>query len=130
MSVCCTDGPSASIQRACMCTLGVESRRPRPVSVLSLPQDCSATRAGRVQVDYALLRGGRALPAAIDWRDRGVITPVKNQVSVVRSTGTHWRQHTVYDRIDAAATINFSTQFGAATIRERRLFRSARVQAE
>ena len=44
---------------------------------------------------------------------------------------------TVYDRIDAAATINFSTQFGAATyysraasIRERRLFRSARVRAE
>ena len=37
---------------------------------------------------------------------------------------------TIYDRIDAAATINFSTQFGAATIRERRLFRSARVQAE
>ena len=31
---------------------------------------------------------------------------------------------TVYDRIDAAATINFSTQFGAATIRERRLFES------
>ena len=37
---------------------------------------------------------------------------------------------TIYDRIDAAATINFSTQFGAATIRERRLFRSAQVQAE
>ena len=33
-------------------------------------------------------------------------------------------QHTVYDQIDAAATINFSTQFGAATIRERRLFES------
>ena len=32
------------------------------------------------------------------------------------------KQHTVYDRIDAAATINFSVQFGAATIRERRLF--------
>ena len=32
---------------------------------------------------------------------------------------------TVYDRIDAAATINFSTQFGAATIRERRLFESS-----
>ena len=32
--------------------------------------------------------------------------------------------HTVYDRIDAAATINFSMQFGAATIRERRLFES------
>ena len=32
--------------------------------------------------------------------------------------------NTVYDRIDAAATINFSTQFGAATIRERRLFES------
>ena len=31
---------------------------------------------------------------------------------------------TVYDRIDATATINFSTQFGAATIRERRLFES------
>ena len=31
---------------------------------------------------------------------------------------------TVYDRIDAAATINFSTQFGTATIRERRLFES------
>ena len=37
---------------------------------------------------------------------------------------------TVYDRIDAAATINLITQFGAATIRERRLFHSARVQAE
>ena len=37
---------------------------------------------------------------------------------------------TVYDRIDAAATINFSTQFGAATIRERRLFRSARVRSD
>ena len=32
--------------------------------------------------------------------------------------------HTVYDRIDAAATINFSKQFGAATIRERHLFES------
>ena len=32
--------------------------------------------------------------------------------------------YTVYDRIDAAATINFSTEFGAATIRERRLFES------
>ena len=31
---------------------------------------------------------------------------------------------TVYDRIDAAATVNFSTLFGAATIRERRLFES------
>ena len=31
---------------------------------------------------------------------------------------------TVYDRIDTSATINFSTQFGAATIRERRLFES------
>ena len=31
---------------------------------------------------------------------------------------------TVYDRIDAAATSNFSTQFGAATIRERHLFES------
>ena len=36
----------------------------------------------------------------------------------------------VYDRIDAAATINFSTQFGAATIRERRLFLLAWVQAK
>ena len=34
---------------------------------------------------------------------------------------------TIYDRIDTAATINFSTQFGAATIRERRLFHSALV---
>ena len=32
--------------------------------------------------------------------------------------------NTVYDQIDATATINFSTQFGAATIRERRLFES------
>ena len=40
------------------------------------------------------------------------------------------KYYTVYDRIDATATINFSTQFGAATIQERRLFRSARVQAE
>ena len=31
---------------------------------------------------------------------------------------------TVYDRMDAAATINFSVQSGAATIRERRLFES------
>ena len=31
----------------------------------------------------------------------------------------------VYDRIDAVAAINFSTQFGAATIRERCLFESA-----
>ena len=31
---------------------------------------------------------------------------------------------TIYDRIDAAAAINFSTQFGAATIREWRLFES------
>ena len=29
--------------------------------------------------------------------------------------------NTIYDRIDAAATINFSMQFGAATIRERHL---------
>ena len=35
--------------------------------------------------------------------------------------------NTVYDRIDATAT---STQFGVATIRERRLFRSAWVRAE
>ena len=41
---------------------------------------------------------------------------------------THARTHTVYDRMDAAATINFSVQSGAATIRERRLFRSERVQ--
>ena len=32
--------------------------------------------------------------------------------------------HTAYDRIDAAAAINFSMQFGAAIIRERRLFES------
>ena len=32
--------------------------------------------------------------------------------------------HTVYDRMDAAATINFSVQSGAATIREQRLFES------
>ena len=32
---------------------------------------------------------------------------------------------TVYDRIDTAATINFSTQFGAATIQERCLFESS-----
>ena len=31
---------------------------------------------------------------------------------------------TVYDRIDAAATINFSKQFGVATIQEWRLFES------
>ena len=37
---------------------------------------------------------------------------------------------TIYNRIDTMATINFSTQFGAATIRERSLFRSAQVQAE
>ena len=35
-----------------------------------------------------------------------------------------WPPYTVYDRIDTAATINFSTQFGVATIRERRLFES------
>ena len=35
---------------------------------------------------------------------------------------------TVHNRMDAAATINFSVQSGAATIRERRLFRSERVQ--
>ena len=35
--------------------------------------------------------------------------------------------YTVYDRIDAAATINFSTQFGAATIRERRHSRAASI---
>ena len=34
------------------------------------------------------------------------------------------------DQIDTAATINFSMQFGAATIRERRLFHSAWVRAE
>ena len=39
-------------------------------------------------------------------------------------TVLHLRAPTVYDRIDAAATINFSTQFGVATIRERRLFES------
>ena len=33
-------------------------------------------------------------------------------------------RHTIYDRIDAVATINFSTQFGAATIQERCLFQS------
>ena len=38
---------------------------------------------------------------------------------------------TVYDRkTPRLLYINFSTQFGAATIRERRLFRSAQVQAE
>ena len=31
---------------------------------------------------------------------------------------------TVYDRMDAAATINFSVRSGEATIRERRLFES------
>ena len=33
----------------------------------------------------------------------------------------------VYNQIDAANTINFSTQFGAANIRERCLFRSVMV---
>ena len=32
--------------------------------------------------------------------------------------------HAVYDRIDAVATINFSTQFVAVTFREWRLFES------
>ena len=36
-------------------------------------------------------------------------------------------RYTIYDRIDAVATINFSTQFGAATIRERRLSRAASI---
>ena len=38
--------------------------------------------------------------------------------------------HTIYDRMDAAATINFGTQFGVATIREQCLFRLAQVRAE
>ena len=38
--------------------------------------------------------------------------------------------YTVYDRTDASAIINFSTQFGVTTIREWHLFRSARVWAE
>ena len=47
----------------------------------------------------------------------------KLQRSKVFTTTLRCR-HTVYDRIDAVATINFSTQFGAATIREWRLFES------
>ena len=46
----------------------------------------------------------------------------KHMISSLKPQKAIW--HTVYDRIDAAATINFSTQFGAATIRERRLFES------
>ena len=37
---------------------------------------------------------------------------------------------TVYDRIDTATSINFTTQFGMATIRERRLFHLVRIRAE
>ena len=36
-------------------------------------------------------------------------------------------RYTIYDQIDAAATIKFSTQFGAATIRERRLSRAVSI---
>ena len=53
------------------------------------------------------------------------LAPLTPPLNIPRST-----PDTVYDRIDAAATIHFCTQFGAATIRERRLFRSARVQAQ
>ena len=38
--------------------------------------------------------------------------------------------NTVYDRINAIATINFSTQFGVATIREQRERRLVLVRAK
>ena len=38
------------------------------------------------------------------------------------SSYCHKRSVTVYDRSDATATINFSTQYGAATIREQYLY--------
>ena len=54
------------------------------------------------------LHAGRAVDK---WTHSTVVVRVSKGIS-----------YTVYDRIDAAATINFSTPFGAATIRERHLF--------
>ena len=44
--------------------------------MIHISQDCSATHK---KCRHSMPKGV-ALPSAIDWRDRNVITPVKNQV--------------------------------------------------